>query len=178
VAGSDQELGAGVLDLFRFDPAIKGAILDIGRRPGAASRSTAEIVSPVGIHVNKILTALLCYPARFFVVAVAEHPLAFTPVVAGIMIGCQLMVDRLVELDTPFFNVLLQEIVDAEELNAFIRIPFLQTKPGRIVGVPSFGQDEIFALHLFVVLDDSADNLLHRLVIAGEQSPVDPFPIL
>jgi len=71
------------------------------------------------------------------------------------------MMDRFVEFDTPFFDVLFQEIVDAEKLDAFVRIPFLQTKPGRIVSVPSFGQDEVFALQFFVVCDYPADNLLH-----------------
>jgi hypothetical protein len=50
-----------------------------------------------------------------------------------------MVVHGLIDLDTSLFDVFLQKIVNAEELNAFIRIPFLQTKPGRIVGVPSFG---------------------------------------
>jgi hypothetical protein len=49
------------------------------------------------------------------------------------------MVNRLVDLDPAFFDVLLQQVVNADKLDAFIGKPFLQTKPGRIVGVASLG---------------------------------------
>jgi hypothetical protein len=55
------------------------------------------------------------------------------------VIGGQVVVDRLIDLDPPFFDILFQKIVDTEELDVFIRIPFLQTKPGRIVSMPSLG---------------------------------------
>jgi hypothetical protein len=51
----------------------------------------------------------------------------------------ELVVNGLVDLDAAFVEILLQEIMNAEELDTFVGIPFLQTKPGRIVGVPSFG---------------------------------------
>jgi hypothetical protein len=55
------------------------------------------------------------------------------------MIRGQVMVDGLVELDASLFNVHFEEFMDVKELDVFMSIPFLQTKPGRIVGVPSFG---------------------------------------
>jgi hypothetical protein len=55
------------------------------------------------------------------------------------MIGGELMVNGLVDRDAAFVKILLQEIVNADELDTFVGIPFLQTKPGRIVGVPSLG---------------------------------------
>ena len=161
MARSDQELCAGVFDLFRFGPAIKGALLDVRCRPSTAASSTAEIVSPVGIHVNKILAALLGYPAGFLIVTMAEHSFTLAAVVAGIMIGRQLMVDCLVKFNAAFFDVLFQKVMNGKKFNALIRIPFLQTKPGRIVGVASFGQDEVFALQFFVVFDYSSDYLFH-----------------
>ncbi len=106
MTGGDQELSAGIFDLFCLDPSIEGALLDIRRSPSAASCSTAEIVSPVRIHVNIILATLLHYPAGFLIIAVTEHPFALAPVVAWIMIGRQLMVDRFVEFDAPFFDIL------------------------------------------------------------------------
>jgi hypothetical protein len=45
----------------------------------------------------------------------------------------------LVELDASLFDIHFQKLVYVEELNTFVSIPLLQTKPGRIVGVPSFG---------------------------------------
>jgi hypothetical protein len=43
----------------------------------------------------------------------------------------------LIQLDAPALDVFLEEVVDAQELDALILEPLLQTKPGRIVGVPS-----------------------------------------
>jgi hypothetical protein len=68
-----------------------------------------------------------------------ESPFTLPCIVAGIVIRGELMVDGLIDLDTAFVEILLQEIVNAEELDTFIGIPFLQTKPGRIVGVASLG---------------------------------------
>ncbi len=47
--------------------------------------------------------------------------------------------DGLVQLDSAFFDIGCEELINAYELNVFIGKPFLQTKPGRIVGVASFG---------------------------------------
>jgi hypothetical protein len=55
------------------------------------------------------------------------------------MESSEVVMHGLVNLDAALFEIHLQQVVYAEELDAFIRIPFLQTKPGRIVGVPSFG---------------------------------------
>ncbi len=49
------------------------------------------------------------------------------------------MVDGLSSLKRPFLDVLLQQIENADKLDVFVGKPFFETKPGRIVGVPSFG---------------------------------------
>jgi hypothetical protein len=49
------------------------------------------------------------------------------------------MVNGLVDRDAPLVEIFLQQIVHTQELHAFIGKPILQTKPGRIVGVPSLG---------------------------------------
>lgn len=108
----------------------------------------------------------------------AKSFFALAGIIARIVIGSQFMVDRFVQLDTAFFDVLLEKIVNADKLNAFICIPFLQTKPGRIVSVPSFGQNEVLALELLVVLDDTTDHLFHGFVITGKETPVDTLPVL
>jgi hypothetical protein len=69
----------------------------------------------------------------------AEHALALAAVVARIVEGGQFVMDRLVELDAPFFDIVLKDVVNTDELDIFVGIPFLQTKPGRIVGVASLG---------------------------------------
>jgi hypothetical protein len=55
------------------------------------------------------------------------------------MKSSQVMVNGFVNFDPAFFDVLLKKIMDAEKLDTFIGKPILQTKPGRIVGVASFG---------------------------------------
>jgi len=106
-----------------------------------------------------------------------KSALALARVIAGIMVRGQFMMNGFIQLDAPFLDVLLQKVMYAEKLDALIGIPFLQTKPGRIVGVASFRQDQVLTLQVFVILDDAPDNLLHGLVIAGEKTPVDPFPV-
>jgi hypothetical protein len=69
----------------------------------------------------------------------AKGTLALAGVVARVVISGQVMVNALVKLDTTFFDVFLEQVVNAEKLDALIGKPILQTKPGRIVGVASFG---------------------------------------
>jgi len=139
VARSNDELCARVFDLLRFDPTVEGSFFDVRSRPGAAACTAAEIVGPVGIHIDEALAALLRDPTGFLVITMAEHPLTLTAVVAGIMNGSQLVMDGFIQLDTSFLDVFFQEIVNAKKLDAFVGKPFLQTKPGRIVCVPSLG---------------------------------------
>jgi hypothetical protein len=139
VARSDKELGARVLDLLGFNTAVEDSLLNVRSSPCAAAGAAAEIVGPVGIHFDIILTALLGDPPGFLVVAVTEHPLTLTAVVARIVEGGQMVMDGLIDLDASFFDIHLQQIVNADKLNAFVCIPFFETKPGRIVGVPSLG---------------------------------------
>ena len=86
--------------------------------------------------------------------------------------------DRFIDLDSPFLDILFEEIVDADELDAFIRIPFFETKPGRIVGVPSLGQDEVLASQFLVIFYNPPDDFFHRFVVAREKAPVYAFPVL
>jgi len=86
-----------------------------------------------------MLAALLGDPSRFFKIAVAETLLAFPAVIARIMDGREFFVDGFVDLDSCCFKVFFQDIVDRDDF-VFLEdfgIPSLQTKPGRIVGVPS-----------------------------------------
>jgi hypothetical protein len=114
-----------------------------------------------------MLAALLGDPAGLFKVAMAESLLALPAVIAGIVDSRELFMDGFVEFDSSRLNVFFQEIVDRDDfvfLEDF-RIPVLQTKPGRIVGVPSLGQEKRLALQSLQVFNDAADQFLHRLVI-------------
>lgn len=144
VAGSDQELCACILDLLGFCPTVKDPLFNIRARPGSPTCTTAQIVRTVGMHLHIVFATLLGHPTRFFVISVAESALTLTAIIAGVMEGRQFFMDGFVYLDAAFFYIFLQKIMNAYKLNAFVCIPFLQTKPGRVIGVPSFRQDEIF----------------------------------
>jgi hypothetical protein len=139
VARSDEELGARVLDLLGFYTSVEDSFLNVRGSPSAAAGAAAEVIRAVGIHFDVIFTALLGHPSGFLVVAVSEHLLTLPAVVARIVVGGQVMVDGTIDLDASLFNIHLQQIVNADKLNAFVGIPFFETKPGRIVGVPSLG---------------------------------------
>jgi len=70
---------------------------------------------------------------------VAEGALALPRVVARVVVGGELGMAGLIQLDAPGLDVFLEKVVNAQELDALILEPLLQTKPGRIIGVPSLG---------------------------------------
>jgi hypothetical protein len=139
MARSNNELCTRVFDLLCFDPTVEGSFFDVWSRPSAAARTATEVVGAVGVHIDEIFAALLRYPTGFLVITMAEHPLALAAVVTGIVNGGQFVMDGLIQLDTPFFDVFLQKIMNAKKLDVFVGKPLLQTKPGRIVCVPSLG---------------------------------------
>lgn len=139
VTRSDQQLRPRIFDLFRLNSAVENPLLHVGSSPGTAAGAAAEVVGPIRVHFDEILAALTDDPARLLVIPMTKRPLALPPVVAGVVKRREMVVNGLVDFDSAFLDVLLQQIVYAEELNAFVSIPFLQTKPGRIVGVPSLG---------------------------------------
>ena len=138
VAWGNKQLGTGVLDLFGLYPAVEDALLDIGSSPCAAARAAAEVVGPIGIHIDEVLTALLCDPPGFLVIAMAEGAFALAAVIARVMIGSEMGVHRFIQRDASLLDILLEKIVYRKKLD-FAGKPFLQTKPGRIVCVASLG---------------------------------------
>lgn len=178
MAGGDEQLGPGVLYLLCLHAAVEDSLLHIGSRPRAAAGAAAEVVRPVGIHVYEIFAALLRNPPGFLVITLAESAFTFPAVITRVVEGSKVLMDRFINLDSPLLDILFEQIVDADELDVFIRIPFFETKPGRIVGVPSLWQDEILAPQFFVILYNPPDDCFHRFVVAREKAPVYAFPVL
>jgi hypothetical protein len=86
-----------------------------------------------------MLAALLGDPSRLFKIAVAESLLALPAVIAWVVDGCELFMDGFIKFDSCRLNVFFQEIVHRHNFAFFenFGVPVLQTKPGRIVGMPS-----------------------------------------
>ena len=93
------------------------------------------------MHVHKLLAALLNDPARLFKVPVAKSFLTLAAVIAGIVNGCEFLVNSFIQFDSSRLDVFFQEIMDRDDLVFLENFgkPVLQTKPGRIVGVASLG---------------------------------------
>lgn len=138
VARSDEKLGARILDLLSLCPPVENSFFHVGAGPCATAGAAAEVVGAVGIHIDEMITALLGDPARLLIVSMAESAFALASIIARVMVRSELMMDRFIDFNAAFFQILLQEIMNADELDTFIGKPFLQTKPGRIVCVASF----------------------------------------
>ena len=120
------------------------------------------------MHLHKVFTALLCNPSGFLKIAVAEGLGALAAVITRVMYGGKLFVYGFIYLYPARFNVLFQKIVYRDNLVLIESFgePCLQTKPGRIIGVPSFGQEERLAVQPLHVIHDPPHQGLHGLIIS------------
>jgi len=178
MAGGDEQLGPGVLYLLCLYAAVEDSLLHVGSCPGTATGAAAEVICPVGIHVHEIFAALLRNPPGFLVISLAKSAFTFPAVITRIVVGGEVVMDRFIDLDSSLLDILFEQIVDADELDVFICIPFFETKPGRIVGVPSLWQDEVLAPQFLVIFYNPPDDFFHRFVVASEKAPVYAFPVL
>ena len=96
VTGGNDHLCARVLYLPCLFTAVKDPLLFIGHGPGTPSSTAAEVVHLGRIHFHIVLTTLLGDPTGFFKIAVTKSFKALTAIIAGVMHGRQLLMDRLV----------------------------------------------------------------------------------
>jgi len=89
--------------LLCLGPAVENSLFDVRRSPCTTTRAAAKIVGAIGIHVDKILTALLCNPSWFFVIPVTECPFTLAGIVARIVIGSQFVMNRFIYFDASLF---------------------------------------------------------------------------
>jgi len=119
------------------------------------------------MHFNVVFAALLDNPARLLEIAMTEGFLPFAAIVAGVMQGCEFFMPGLIDLDPFCLDILLQKIMDRDDpvFLENLRKPVLQTKPGRIIGVPSLRQEERFAIEPLHMLHDAAYEGFHGWII-------------
>ena len=141
VAGRHDHFGLGVHDLFGLDAPVIDPLGIVGHGPGASPRAAAEVVHAVGVHFYIIFTTLLGNPSRFLKKGLPEGFHALSTVIARVMNGREFFVDRFIQLYSSFVNVLFEQLVDGYNIIFLknFRVPRLQTKPGREVGVASLG---------------------------------------
>jgi len=179
VAGNHQHFCACGPDLVDFFSGIKNALIVIPGGHGSTAPAAADLIHSVGIKIDPVLQALVQNPARFIKKAVAETLLCPSPIIAWIMIGGELCEPGSVQTDTFFFNIRYEQIEngDASEFGQCFRIMFFKTRPGRKVGVASFGPEKVFDLKLFHLLHDPAGHDLHGIIVARKIPPAGSLPI-
>ena len=105
-----------------------------------------------------MLATLLNDPTGLFEISMPECFLAFAAVVARVVKGCEFLMPGFVDLDSSCLDVLFQKVVNRDDFVFLenLREPVLQTKPGRIVSVPSLGQQERFTIQPLHVLHNAS----------------------
>jgi hypothetical protein len=85
-----------------------------------------------------------------------------------------------VQADTSAFDVIDQQVEyrDGFEFIQGFGKPFLQTIPGRQIGVPSFGPQQRIDLQSAHVFHDAAGHGFHGFIVTGEISPVGALPVV
>jgi len=144
VTRDHQHAGAGGLDLFHFAPAVKNAFVVVPVGQGPAPTPATELVHALWIEIHPMGQALIHDPARFFEKTVAESFLRAPAVVAGVMVSGQIRNTGAVQADATLSDIADQQIENGDGFKLLERfgVPFLQTKPGRQIGVPSFGPQQ------------------------------------
>ncbi len=88
--------------------------------------------------------------------------------------------DTWIYVDPLVLEVLHEKVKNRIDLDLFQEFwePLGQPEPGCKIGVTSLRQQERLAVQTLHVVHNPADNGLHCLVITGEQTPVDPLPVV
>jgi hypothetical protein len=179
VAGDHQHPGAGSPDLVYFSAGIKYSLFVVTCHQGTAAAAAADLVHFRRIQVDPVIHTLAENPARFFKISVPKPFLGSSPVVARIMIGCRSFEACLIQLDAPLLDVSYEKIEyrDKFEFFKYFGMVFFETRPGRQIGMPSFGPHQCFDLQPFHLFDNTTAHDFHGLVIAGKISPVGSLPV-
>ena len=141
MAGGHDKFGPGVSNLPLLDSSIENTFFLERRCPGAAACPATITALAIRIHFDEILTALLENPAWFLEIPPTESLERFSSVIAGIVIGGELLVNRFIDLDTPLAYIVIQDVENRYNLEFFqvLLVPVFQPEPGGIVGVASLG---------------------------------------
>ena len=110
----------------------------------------------------------------------AETLLGPTAVVARIMISGRHIEAIAIQRDAARLDIFDQQIEyrDGFEFFQSFGKPFLQTIPGRQIGVPSFRPQQGIDLQPPHILNDTAGHDFHGFVIPREVPPTGAFPIV
>ena len=141
VARQYQHPGTRCTDLLHFTAAIEDPFVVVSRCQRTAATAATDLVQPVGVQIDPILQALVHYPSGLFKIAVTEAFFGPSAIIAGVVVGGPHIETPAVQSNAPALDILDEQIKyrnGFKFLQGFGK-PFLQTIPGRQIGVPSFG---------------------------------------
>ena len=179
VAGHHQHPGSGGPDLVDFSAGIKNPFLVVAIYQGTATTTAADLVHIRRIEVDPVIHTLAEDPTRFLKKSMSKPLLGPSPVIARIMIGCRSLKTCFVQLDASFLDVPDEKIEDGDKFVFFkyLRMVFFETRPGRKVGMPSFGPQECFDRQFLHLFHDTAAHDFHGIIITCKISPVGTLPV-
>ncbi len=179
MAGDDNHLYSGSLDLFHLFSAIKKSFFIIPGDQGAAPAAAAILPHFRWIQIHPLFKALIQNPAGFIKKTMPEKLLCLSSIVAGIVISRFYRYLCFIQFDLAISNVLDQQIKYriGSKFPQYFRIPFFETRPGRKIGMPSFRPKQILCLELLHIFCNPAGHDLHSFIIPGKQTPIRSFPI-
>jgi hypothetical protein len=167
------------LDLFKLFPGIKNTLVIVTGSQGAATPAAADLIHFIGIKINPVIHALIQNPARLFKIAVAEAFLSPSAIIARVMIGGAFRKSRFIQSDTTFFDIHYKQIKNRHKSKFIDRLGIIcfKTRPGRKIGVPSFGPEKGVDFQPLHLLQNPAGHHLHGVIVAGKISPTGSLPI-
>jgi len=179
MAGNHKHFCAADPDLIHLLSGVKNALLVVAGYQRAAAAAATDLIHAGWIKIHPVFHALIQDPARFFKKPVPEAPLSLAAVIAGVVIGCRSLKSGSVQFDAAFLYVLHKQFKNRYKPEFFKRLRkmFFETRPGRQIGMPSFGPQKVFDIQLLHLLVDTSGHDFHGFVITSEISPTCPLPV-
>ena len=150
MAGGHDDLGAGFFDLIGLEFAVLQTIFVVRHGPSAAARAAAEVVQGIVAHlpVQGGIDTLLGEPAVESAEFIPKSYHGLAHIVAGIMHGDGMGVDRGIQLNSALVDILFQQFLNTNHLEFIERLrkPIFEPGPGCKVCVPSFREQDGFTL--------------------------------
>jgi len=179
MAGNNKHSCTAGPDLIHLLSGVKNALFVVAGYQRAAAAAATDLIQAGWIKIHPVFHALIQNPARFFKKTMPEAPLSFAAVVAGIVIGCRSLKSGSVQFNAAFLYVLHKQFKNRYKSEFFKRLRkmFFETRPGRQIGMASFGPQKVFDIQLLHLLVDTPGHDFHGFVITGEISPTRPLPV-
>jgi len=179
VAGNHQHPGTGGLDLIDFFAGVKTTFCVVPGDQRTAPAPAADLIHFRRIKVDPVFDTLAEDPTRLIKEPMPKPFLGFSAIIARIMIGGRTFEPCFIQYYASLFNIFYEKIKYSDKFKFFqcFGVVFFETRPGRQIGVPSFGPHQRFEFQFFHMFDDTAGHDFHGCVITAKIRPVRSLPV-